>query len=410
MALDGVKVLALEQAVAMPFATWILAEMGADVIKIERTGSGDVIRGWDDRVHGLSTGFVWVNAGKRDLAIDLGTAEGREIARTVALKADVFVENLTPGAAGRLGLGCDDLRTVNPKLVYCSLSGYGQTGPYRDRKAYDLLIQGESGLLATTGLPEHPAKIGLPIADLVAGTYAVIGILLALRARDRNGVGSYIDLAMFDSIVSWLGYYPQHYWHGGGEPQRTGMRHQYLAPYGPYKAADGVYVNVVVASDRDWRTFCDEVVCKPEWFDDERFATIASRSSNRAIVDTAVEEAFSQLPSPIWLERLTAARLPFGLVRGIAQVLEHPQLAARDLVCKADSSVGSLPMIRFPLADPDRPRRLPSLGQDTEAVLAQAGYSPELVRRLHSSGIVESPAFDRMASSSQPHRAGSDLG
>ncbi len=386
--LTGVRVVALEQAIAMPYCTFILAEMGADVVKIERPGRGDVVRGWDSAVHGLSTGFVWVNAGKRDIAIDLGGDEGQEVARRLAERADVFCENFAPGVAARLGLGSDRLGEANPRLVYCSLSGYGQSGPYRDRKAYDLLIQGEAGLIATTGSPQEPAKVGVPVADLIAGTNAALAVALALRERDRTGEGAVLDVSMFDGVLSWLGYYPQHYWHGGGEPARTGMRHQYLCPYGPFRAGDGRDVILVVAGDQDWMVFCREVVRRPDLESDPRYATTAARTQHREELDRLVEELIAAEPSEVWEGRLAAAGLAFGRVRGIAEVLEHPEVEARRMVVEATSGVGELPVVRFPLADAGRPRRIPALGEHTDAVLREAGYGESEIDRLRTEGVI----------------------
>jgi itaconate CoA-transferase len=386
--LEGIRVVALEQAVAMPYCSFALAELGADVVKIERPGGGDVVRGWDGAVNGLSTGFVWVNANKRDVVIDLAQPEGRVVVQRLARRADVFLENLTPGAAGRLQLGDAELRADNPGLVYCSLSGYGQTGPWRDAKAYDLLVQGEAGVLVTNGFPDAPAKVGLPVTDLIAGGNAALGVVAALFERDRTGRGQYLDVSMFESTVLWLGYYPQHLWHGGGEPPRTGMRHQYIAPYGPYRAADDVLVNVVVASAADWARFCTEVAERPDWLGDPRYATFDDRRANRPALERDVEALIASAPSETWLGRLRAAGLPFGRVRSIGEVVTHPQLLDRHLVVDADSPVGPLPLVRFPLADPAAPRRVPGLGEHRDAVLAEAGYSPAEIADLAERGVV----------------------
>src|SRR5579884_255827 len=246
--LSGVTVLAFEQAAAGPFATHILADMGAEVIKIERPGSGDVVRGWDRAVGGLSSGYVWLSRRKRSVTVDAKHPDGRAVLRRLADRADVFLTNFAPGVADGLGLGYEELERSNPRLIYCALTGYGLSGPYRDAKAYDLLIQGEAGLLATTGYPDAPAKVGISISDIAAGMYAALGIVLALYQRDRTGRGQLVDISMFDSILSWLGYFPHHYWHQGEEAGRAGMRHHYIVPYGPYLARDGRYVNVAVAS------------------------------------------------------------------------------------------------------------------------------------------------------------------
>ncbi len=237
-ALAGIRVVALEQAVAMPFCTLLLAALGADVVKVEPP-RGDVVRG-------LSTGFVAFNAGKRDVTVDAKTPEGREVLRRLAAGADVFVENFAPGAAARLGVGPDDPRAENPGLIYCSLSGYGQDGPYWDVKAYDLLVQGESGILLANGTPEAPAKVGIPLTDQIAGVHAALAVVTALHRRQRTGEGAYLDVSMLESAAFWLAYYPHHWWHRHEEPPRSGMRHQYLCPYGPFVAADGRYVSLVV--------------------------------------------------------------------------------------------------------------------------------------------------------------------
>ncbi len=386
--LAGVRVVAFEQAIALPFATFALAEIGADVIKIERPAVGDVLRGWDHAVRGLSTGFVWVNAGKRDLALDVNTAEGREIARRLVARADVFAENFAPGVADRLGLGYHELAAAHPGLVYCSLSGFGQDGPYRDVKAYDLIIQGESGILLTNGYPDAPAKVGLPVTDLIGGLTAALGIVAALRRRDRTGRGEYLDISMLDAAASWLGYFPQHFWHDGSEPPRTGMRHQYLCPYGPYLAADGQYVNLVVASPRDWERFVTEVARRPDWLADARFATIEARRDNRVVLEDAIERHIASEPSQVWLSRLREAGLAHGQVRDIPSVLEHPQLRKRQMFARASSPVGDLPLIRFPLGRPGRLRRVPGLGEHTAEVLAELGYGPSERQDLTAAGVI----------------------
>ena len=324
LALSGVRVMAFEQVLAGPFGTGLLGEMGAEVIKIERPGVGDLIRHWDTAVKGLSSGYVWLNRNKRSLTVDVKKPQGLEILHKLAQTSDVFFENYAPGVAERVGLGWETLHEINPRLIYCSISGYGQTGPYRDVKAYDLLIQGEAGIIATTGYPDKPARAGVSVSDIASGMYAALGIVLALFQREKTGVGQVIDISMFESILSWLGYFPHHYWHRGEEPSRVGMRHHYVTPYGPYMAGDGEYVNLAVATPKDWQAFCLKVMESPSLMGDPRFATVEARRENRGALEETIEQLFLEHGHETWLQRLQAAKLPNGKVRGIAQVLAHP--------------------------------------------------------------------------------------
>jgi itaconate CoA-transferase len=378
LALEGVRVLALEMSVSGPHCTKILADMGAEVVKVEKPGSGDVIRGWDSVVRGLSSGFVWLNGNKRSFAVDIKKPAGRQAAQRLAERVDVVLENFAPGVAERLGLGATELCARNPRLIYCSLSGYGQDGPYRNVKAYDLLIQAEAGIIASTGYPDKPAKVGLPITDLASSMYATVGILLALYQRERTGRGQVIDISMFDSAVAWLGYFPHHFWHRGEEPARVGMRHHYIVPYGPYLAGDGVYVTMAVASPQDWEVFCRKVIERPELLEDERFRTAPDRRKNRAILEEMVEKFFLERPHDEWLQRLRDAELPHGKLNGIGEVLAHPQAIARKMIREMESPVGTVPVIGSPLRLSDSPARfdpIPALGQDTEAILKELGYT-----------------------------------
>ncbi len=375
----------MEISVSGPHCTRILADMGAEVIKIEKPGEGDLIRHWDSAVRGLSSGFVWLNGNKRSFAVDIKKKAGLEAIRRLAERVDVFLENFAPGVVERLGLGSAELCARNPRLVYCSVSGYGQDGPYRDMKAYDPLIQGEAGIIATTGYPDQPAKVGIPIADLASSMYAAVGILLALYQRERTGRGQVIDISMFESILSWLGYFPHHYWHRGEEPQRIGMRHHLVTPYGPYLAGDGVYVSLAVGTDQAWEVFCREVVERPDWLQDAGFRTVEARCRNRAVLEDLIEKLFLEHPHDEWLRRLEKSRLPYGEVRGIAQVLAHPQVLARRMIREIESPVGRVPVIASPLRLSNSPARydpIPALGQDTEAILRELGDSPEEMEKL----------------------------
>jgi len=375
----------MEISVSGPHCTRILADMGAEVIKIEKPGEGDLIRHWDSAVRGLSSGFVWLNGNKRSFAVDIKKKAGLEAVRRLAERVDVFVENFAPGVVERLGLGAAELCARNPRLIYCSISGYGQDGPYRDMKAYDPLIQGEAGIIATTGYPDKPAKVGIPIADLGSSMYAALGIVLALYQRERTGRGQVIDISMFEAILSWLGYFPHFYWHRGEEPERIGMRHHLVTPYGPYLAGDGVYVSLAVGTDQAWEVFCREVVERPEWVADPRFQTVEARCRNRAVLEELIEKLFLEHPHDEWLRRLEKSRLPYGEVRGIAQVLAHPQVIARRMIREIASPVGTVPVIASPLRLSDSPARydpIPALGQDTEAILRELGYSAEEIKKF----------------------------
>ena len=390
-ALDGVRVVSFEQVLAGPFCTCILADMGAEVIKVERPGVGDLIRHWDKAVRGLSSGYVWLNRNKQSFTVDVKQEKGREILHRLIRDADIFFENYAPGVAERSGLGYEKLKSINPRLIYCSLSGYGQDGPYRDVKAYDLLVQGEAGIIATTGYPDKPAKASVAIVDIASGMYATLGIVLALYQREKTGAGQCIDISMFESIVSWLGYFPHHYWHQGEQPERMGMRHNYVTPYGPYLARNGKYVNLAVATPKDWEIFCKQVIQKPGLLEDERFSTVEGRRKNRAVLEDEIEKTFLTRDHSEWLERLKKAQLPYGEVRGIAEVLAHPQAVARKLIREVDSPVGNVPVVGNPLrlsASPARYDRIPDLGEHTEAILKKLGYDAAAIAKLRSEKVI----------------------
>lgn len=391
LALDGVRVLALEVSVSGPHCSRILGDMGAEVIKVEKPKTGDLIRGWDSVVRGLSSGFVWLNGNKRSFAVDIKTPAGREAVQRLAERVDVVLENFAPGVTDRLGLGAAELCARNPRLIYCSVSGYGQDGPYRDVKAYDLLIQGEAGIIATTGYPDKPAKVGVPITDLASSMYAAVGILLALYQRERTGRGQIIDISMFESALAWLGYFPHHYWHRGEEPARVGMRHHYIVPYGPYLASDGAYVSLAVATPRDWEIFCRNVIQRPDLLDDARFKSAPDRRRNRAVLEELVERIFLERPQEEWLRRLRASKLPHGKLNGIGEVLAHPQAIARKMIREMESPVGPVPVMGSPLRLSDSPARfdpIPALGQDTEPILQELGYTAAEIETFRRDQII----------------------
>jgi len=391
LALEGVRVIALEASVSGPHCTRILADMGAEVIKVEKPGTGDLIRAWDSVVRGLSSGYVWLNGNKRSFAVDVKKPAGLEAVRRLAGRVDVFLENFAPGVGDRIGLGAAELCARNPRLIYCSLSGYGQDGPYRDVKAYDLLIQGEAGIIATTGYPDKPAKVGVPITDLASSMYAAVGILMALYQRERTGRGQVIDISMFESALAWLGYFPHHYWHRGEEPARVGMRHHYIVPYGPYMAADAVYVSLAVATPQDWEVFCRKVARRPELLDDARFKTAPDRRKNRVVLEEMVERMFLEHPHEEWMRRLRDAELPHGRLNGIGEVLAHPQAIARKMIREMESPVGPVPVMGSPLRLSESPVRfdpIPALGQDNEPILQELGYTAAEIETLRRDQVI----------------------
>jgi itaconate CoA-transferase len=373
--LDGIVVVSCEQAVAAPFATRQLAELGARVIKVERPGDGDFARAYDSTVNGLSSHFVWLNRSKESLALDLkaDAAAGAEaVMPRLLARADVFVQNFAPGAAERLGLGHEELRARFPRLVTCSVSGYGPSGPYRDAKAYDLLIQSEAGLVSVTGSEDAPAKSGIPAADIGAGMYAFSGILAALYDRERTGLGTHLEISLFDALVEWMGF-PLNYTAGSGSPpRRTGTSHAAIAPYGTFAAGDGTEVVLGVQNEREWAAFCDGVLRRPELADDPRFRTGALRVEHRPALHAEIDAVFGALTGDEVTARLADARIAYARRREVAEVLEHPQLAARDRWTDVGSPAGPLRALLPPITLPGRPPRMdpiPDVGEHTEAIL-----------------------------------------
>jgi itaconate CoA-transferase len=380
-ALTGITVVSVEQAVAAPFATRQLADLGARVIKVERP-EGDFARAYDRAVRGWSSHFVWLNRSKESVVLDLKTSRGREALSRLLQRADVFVQNLSPGALDRLGFAPEEVSRRYPQLVVCSISGYGSTGPYRDRKAYDLLIQAESGLLSITGTPEEPVKVGISVADIAAGMYALSGILAALYRRERTGRGALLEVSLLESLAEWMGYPLYYTAYGGHPPARTGAHHATIAPYGPFPTADGV-VFLAVQNDREWERFCREVLQRPELARDPRFATNPDRVRHRPALEALIRETFRGLSTAQLTQRLEAADVPYGELRTVQGLLEHPQLAARDRWRRVDSPVGPLLALLPPFSVPAEEPLLgpvPRLGEHTESVLREIGMEPEEVR------------------------------
>lgn len=379
--LDGITVVSCEQAVAAPFATRQLADLGARVIKVERPESGDFARDYDSTVNGLSSHFVWLNRSKESIALDLKDPESLEIMYRLIEEADIFVQNFAPSAAARLGLGPDELRARFPKLITCSITGYGPSGPYRDAKAYDLLIQSEAGLVSITGSEDAPAKTGIPTADIGAGMYAFAGLLTALYQRERTGEGTHVEISLFDSLIEWMGYPLYYTEYGGTPPARSGTSHAAIAPYGTYVAADGTEIVLSVQNDREWQSFCTYVLEQADVAADPRFSSGSSRVENRVALDAIIRESFASRPGLAMETRLSAGKIAHSRVRPIAEVLTHPQLLARDRWRNVETSVGPIRAILPAITLTDYEARMdpvPSLGQHTEAILESLGYVPVL--------------------------------
>jgi crotonobetainyl-CoA:carnitine CoA-transferase CaiB-like acyl-CoA transferase len=386
--LAGITVVALEHAIAAPFATSQLADLGARVIKVERPGVGDFARGYDSRVRGLASHFVWTNRSKESLTLDLKHPEAQTILKRLILEqADVVVQNLAPGATARLGLSYAVVSAAKPGLIVCDISGYGEDGPYRDKKAYDLLTQSESGFLSVTGTEEHPSKAGPSIADIAAGMYAYSGILAALLQRGRTGRGQHLDVSMLESLVEWMSYPLYYAIDGQAPPPRTGASHATIYPYGPFPAGDGRIVMLGVQNEREWAAFCDKVLGQPALATDPRFAGNARRVAARDEVRRLIVEAFSKLTADEVAARLDEAQIANAQMRGMRDVWKHPQLAARNRWREIDSPVGRIPALLPPGSwevEPPRMDAVPALGQHTEAILADLGYSQARIAALRA--------------------------
>ena len=389
--LAGIRVVALEQAVAGPLCTRHLADLGADVIKIERRGGGDFARRYDTAVHGLSSYFVWLNRGKRSLTLDLKHPAAREILQALVAGADVLVQNLGPGAIDRLGLDFATLRERQPQLVICSISGFGRGGPYEHRKAFDLLLQGETGVIATTGLPDAPAKLGISVGDIGAGVYGAMATVAALYERQRTGQGQLVETSLFDALAEWMGYPAYYTLYGGEPPARAGVRHATVVPYGSYRCGDGRSVNFAVQTEQQWHNFCVAVARHPEWEADPRYATSSQRRINRDVLEAAIEDAFAPSSREEINTRLAAADIPFGDVLEIADFVRHPQLAARDRWREVGSPAGPLHAIVPPMDFGNHPPRMdaiPGVGEQTDAILTELGYDAAAIAALRASEAV----------------------
>lgn len=389
--LGGVTVVSLEQAVAAPLCTRQLAEQGARVIKVERPGSGDFARAYDDRVNGMSSHFVWVNRSKESLALNLKTAEGQDILHRLLAEADVVVQNLAPGATARMGLSFAALHQRYPGLIVCDISGYGEGGPYQDKKAYDLMIQSESGFLSITGDPqvEGMAKAGCSVADIAAGMYASNAILSALLLRGRTGEGSHIDVSMLESLVEWMGYPMYYSFDGAPPPARAGASHATIYPYGPFPVGDGTTVMLGLQNEREWRAFCDAVLECPELADNPDFIDNSQRSANRRQLRELIVTAFAGLTRDEVVRRLDEAGIANATVNDMALVWRHPQLAARDRWLEVATPAGPVPALKAPgLWFPEAVSAVPAVGEHSAVILGELGYPRDQIDHFKSAGVI----------------------
>ena len=389
--LEGITVVALEQVIAGPFATRQLAELGARVIKIERPGSGDSARAYDHTVNGQSSHFVWTNRSKESLTLDVKHTAARPILEKLIARADVFVQNLAPGAVERLGLGADELRARHPSLVWCGISGYGPSGPYAAKKAYDLLVQCEAGLLSITGTADTPCKAGIPVADIASGMYAFSSILAALLRRMRDSQGATIHVTMLEALGEWMGFPAYFTACGGTPPQRSGAHHATIAPYGPFAAGDRGSVFISVQNEREFARFCEGVLADKALAADPRFATSPARLANRAALPAQIERVFSELSAGEVTRRLEAADIANARLNGMQDFWDHPQLAARGRWTKVGSPGGVIDALKPPFNLSEFEPRMdavPALGEHTHALLAELGYEDAAIEKLGAEGVV----------------------
>ncbi|MEO3762568.1 CaiB/BaiF CoA-transferase family protein [Streptomyces sp. B8F3] len=388
--LRGITVVSLEQAVAAPYATRQLADLGARVIKVERPGGGDFARAYDSRVRGLSSHFVWANRNKESLTLDIKDPRGRDVLRRLLAGADVFVQNLAPGAAGRAGLGWAELHAAHPAMIVCDISGYGTPGPYADAKAYDLMVQSESGLLSVTGSDAEMAKVGISVSDIAAGMYAYSSVLAALIRRGRTGEGAHVDVSMLEATVEWLGFPLYYAYDGAAPPPRAGAAHATIYPYGPFTAGDGKVVMMCVQNEREWAAFCERFLRRPELATHPDYAGNAARNAHREALGAIIAARFTELTAAAAVELLAAVPVAHARVNSLADVWQHPQLAARNRWHRVQTPAGPIPALAPPGPVDDAPRMdpVPDLGEHTRAILAEVGLADHEIDELVAGGTV----------------------
>ena len=389
--LDGITVVSLEHAIAAPFCTRQLADLGARVIKVERPGVGDFARAYDSRVKGMASHFVWTNRSKESLTLELKKPEALAALKTLLNSADVLVQNLAPGAAARMGLSFEALSAAHPQLIVCDISGYGDDGPYRDKKAYDLLIQSEAGMLSITGTPDEPSKAGNSMADIAAGMYAYTGIMAALLQRHKTGKGSHIDVSMLESLSEWMGYPLYYAFEGAPPPPRTAASHASIYPYGPFQAGDGGTVMLGLQNEREWKLFCDVVLQAPELTTDPRFSSNAQRNENRAALKALILATFAKLDTAQVVARLDQAQIANARMNSMADVWAHPQLQARGRWQNVGSPAGDIPALLPPGRNNTFDYRMdavPAVGQHTDAILRELGLDDDAIARMRAEGTI----------------------
>lgn len=389
--LAGVTVVSLEQAVAAPYATRQLADLGARVIKIERPDAGDFARGYDETVHGQSSYFVWLNRSKESLTLDVKDSEGLRVLRELLADADVFVQNLGPGATRRMGLSAADLASTHPSLIVCDISGYGADGPWQTRKAYDLLVQAESGLLSVTGFPEDVAKAGISVADIAAGSFAFSGILTALYTRAMTGTARAVSVSLFEALTEWMGSPAYYTRYGGSSPQRTGARHATIAPYGPFTAGDGGVLLLAVQNQREWVKLCTEILCCPELVDDPRFAKNSDRVSNRDELERIITKGVARFTVEELATSLEAASIANARMNTMDELWAHPVLSERNRWRDVETPSGAIAALLPPASLEGVEARMdpvPALGEHSAAILAELGRSPSDIERLRSASVI----------------------
>ncbi len=388
--LKDITVVECATYVTGPYATALLADLGARVIKIERPGDGDFARGYDSTVRGMSSHFVWLNRSKESLTLDLKQPDAKLILQRLLEKADIFVQNLAPGATERLGFGTSGLRKKYPRLIVCDLSGYGSSGPYRDKKAYDLLIQAETGLVSITGTEQTPCKVGISIADISCGMYAYTGILTALLVRARTGAGVAVETSLLDSLGEWMSY-ASYYTLGGSAPPRTGANHATIAPYGPALSGDKKIVYLGLQNEREWKKFCEVVLENPKLAQDSRFDCNAKRVQNRPQLDRAIEKVFEKLTAAEIIARLDAAQIANARLNTVQEFVEHPQLKVRKRWVTVGSPVGSLPALLPPVTIEGVEQvmnEVPAVGQHSDAILAELGFGSKAISSWRQAGVI----------------------